>query len=132
MPTGKIKWYDTEKGFGFITRDDGQPDVFMHSSALPAGVTELKSGQRVEFGVAAGKRGDTAIGVHLLESRPSVENNIAVRDRKPAEEMVVIVEDVMKLLDGMSETFRRGKYPDRATSRKLAGVLRAVADQLES
>ena len=131
MPTGKIKWYDTEKGFGFITRDDG-PDVFMHSSALPAGVTELKSGQRVEFGVAAGKRGDTAIGVRLLETRPSVENNIAVRDRKPAEEMVVIVEDAMKLLDGMSETFRRGKYPDRATSRKLAGVLRAVADQLES
>jgi len=131
VPTGKIKWYDTEKGFGFITRDDG-PDVFMHSSALPAEVTELKSGQRVEFGVAAGKRGDTAIGVRLLETRPSVENNIAVRDRKPAEEMVVIVEDAMKLLDGMSETFRRGKYPDRATSRKLAGVLRAVADQLES
>ena len=131
MPTGKIKWYDTEKGFGFITRDDG-PDVFMHSSALPAGVTELKSGQRVEFGVAAGKRGDTAIGVHLLETRPSVEANITARDRKPAEEMVVIVEDVMKLLDGVSDTFRRGKYPDRATGRKLAGVLRAVADQLES
>ncbi|MEY9861780.1 CspA family cold shock protein [Catenulispora sp. GAS73] len=131
MPTGKIKWYDTEKGFGFITRDDG-PDVFMHSSALPTGVAELKSGQRVEFGVAAGKRGDTAIGVKLLETRPSVEAAVAARDRKPAEDMVVIVEDVMKLLDGMSETFRRGKYPDKATSRKLAGVLRAVADQLES
>ena len=131
MPTGKIKWYDTEKGFGFITRDDG-PDVFMHSSALPAGAAELKSGQRVEFGVAAGKRGDTAIGVRLLETRPSVEAAVAARDRKPAEEMVVIVEDVMKLLDGMSETVRRGKYPDKITSRKLAGVLRAVADQLES
>ncbi|MEY9887192.1 CspA family cold shock protein [Catenulispora sp. MAP12-49] len=131
MPTGKIKWYDTEKGFGFITRDDG-PDVFMHSSALPADAAELKSGQRVEFGVAAGKRGDTAIGVRLLETRPSVEAAVAARDRKPTEEMVVIVEDVMKLLDGMSETFRRGKYPDKATSRKLAGVLRAVADQLES
>lgn len=131
MPTGKIKWYDTEKGFGFITRDDG-PDVFLHSSALPGGATELKSGQRVEFGVAAGKRGDTAIGVKLLETRPSVEAAVAARDRKPAEDMVVIVEDVMKLLDGMSETFRRGKYPDKATSRKLAGVLRAVADQLES
>lgn len=131
MPTGKIKWYDTEKGFGFITRDDG-PDVFMHSSALPVGTAELKSGQRVEFGVAAGKRGETAIGVRLLETRPSVEAAVAARDRKPAEEMVVIVEDVMKLLDGMSETFRRGKYPDKTTSRKLAGVLRAVADQLET
>ena len=131
MPTGKIKWYDTEKGFGFITRDDG-PDVFMHSSALPTGAAELKSGQRVEFGVAAGKRGDTAIGVRLLETRPSVEAAVAARDRKPAEEMVVIVEDVMKLLDGMSETFRRGKYPDKPTGKKLAGVLRAVADQIES
>jgi CspA family cold shock protein len=131
VPTGKIKWYDTEKGFGFITRDDG-PDVFVHSTALPAGVTEVKSGQRVEFSVMAGKRGETASGVKFLETRPSVEANIAARDRKPAEDMVVIVEDVMKLLDGMSETFRRGKYPDRATGKKLAGVLRAVADQLES
>lgn len=131
MPTGKIKWYDTEKGFGFITRDDG-PDVFVHSTALPTGVGELKSGQRVEFGVAAGKRGETAIGLHLLETRPSVEAAVAARDRKPAEDMVVIVEDVMKLLDGMSETFRRGKYPDRATAKKLAGVLRGVADQIES
>jgi cold shock protein len=131
VPTGKIKWYDTEKGFGFITRDDG-PDVFVHSTALPTGVGELKSGQRVEFGVAAGKRGETAIGLHLLETRPSVEAAVAARDRKPAEDMVVIVEDVMKLLDGMSETFRHGKYPDKITSRKLAGVLRAVADQLES
>ena len=132
MPTGKIKWYDTEKGFGFITRDDGYTDVFVHSTALPAGISQLKSGQRVEFGVAAGKRGETAIGVHVLEARPSVEAAVAARDRKPAEEMVVIVEDVMKLLEGISETFRRGKYPDRQTGRKLAGVLRAVADQLES
>jgi len=131
VPTGKIKWYDTEKGFGFITRDDG-PDVFVHSTALPAGVTEVKSGQRLEFSVMAGKRGETAANVKLLETRPSVEANIAARDRKPAEDMVVIVEDVMKLLDGMSETFRRGKYPDRTSAKKLAGVLRAVADQLES
>src|SRR5260221_5828640 len=90
VPTGKIKWYDTEKGFGFITRDDG-PDVFVHSTALPTGVAELKSGQRVEFGVAAGKRGETAIGVHLLETRPSVEAAGAARDRKPAEGMGAIV-----------------------------------------
>ena len=44
---------------------------------------------------------------------------------------MIIVEDVIKLLDGVSETYRRAKYPDKATGRKLAGVLRAVADQLE-
>ena len=37
MPTGKVKWFDVEKGFGFLSRDDG-PDVFVHQSALPAGL----------------------------------------------------------------------------------------------
>ena len=44
--------------------------------------------------------------------------------------MVVIVEDVIKLLDGVSNTLRRGKYPDKKTSAKVAAVLRAVADEL--
>lgn len=43
VPTGKVKWFDVEKGFGFLSRDDG-PDVFVHSSALPAGVPSLKPG----------------------------------------------------------------------------------------
>ena len=48
MPTGKVKWYDTEKGFGFVASDEGE-DVFVHASALPAGVPDLKPGSRVEF-----------------------------------------------------------------------------------
>ncbi len=51
MPTGQVKWYDVEKGFGFLTREDG-PDVFVHSTALPDGVKELKNGARGEFGGA--------------------------------------------------------------------------------
>ena len=62
MPTGKVKWYDTEKGFGFLSRDEGG-DVFVHSSALPPGVPSLKPGQRVEFGVAEGRRGEQALSV---------------------------------------------------------------------
>ena len=60
MPSGKVKWYDADKGFGFLTRDDGG-EVFVHSSALPNGVDSLKPGQKVEFGVAEGRRGQQAL-----------------------------------------------------------------------
>ena len=71
MPTGKVKWFNPEKGFGFLAREDG-PDVFVHKDALPAGTEELKPGQRVEFGIVAGKRGDQALQVRVLDPLPSV------------------------------------------------------------
>lgn len=126
MPTGKVKWYDAEKGFGFLSRDDGG-EVFVHSTALPAGVTSLRSGQRVEFGVAEGRRGAQALQVRLLEPPRSVSKAL----RKKPDEMVVIVEDLIKLLDGISATYRRGKHPDSRDAKKIAAVLRAVADDLE-
>jgi cold shock protein len=127
VPTGKVKWYSAEKGFGFLSREGGE-DVFVHRDALPTGVTELKSGQRVEFGVAQGRRGDQALSGHVLDPLPSV----AKTQRKPPEEMAVIVEDLIKLLDGVSNAFHRDRYPDRTTARKVAAVLRAVADDLEA
>ncbi|TDE28393.1 cold-shock protein [Actinomadura sp. 6K520] len=129
MPTGKVKWYDSDKGFGFLTRDDGG-EVFVHSSALPGGVTTLKPGQRIEFGVVEGRRGQQALQVRVLESLPSVEKTIAKQRRKKPDEMVVITEDLIKLLDGISNTYRRGKHPAPAEAKKIATVLRAVADDL--
>lgn len=126
MPTGKVKWFDADKGFGFLADDSGG-EVFVHASALPAGVDSLKPGTRVEFGVAEGKRGLQALSVRVLEPLPSV----AKASRKPAEDMTVIVEDLIKLLDGVSNGLRRGRYPDRSTAHKVATVLRAVADDLE-
>lgn len=128
MPTGKVKWYDADKGFGFLTRDDGG-EVFVHSSALPNGVASLKSGQRVEFGVVEGRKGQQALTVRVLEALPSVIKGKA-RRKKP-DEMVVLVEDLIKLLDGISNTYRRGKHPDARDAKKIAAVLRAVADDLE-
>jgi CspA family cold shock protein len=61
-----------------------------------------------------------------------VAASVAARNRKPAEDMSVIVEDVIKLLDGVSNSLRRGKYPDKQTSTKVAAVLRAVAGDFEN
>ncbi|MET7639774.1 cold-shock protein [Streptomyces sp. NPDC005438] len=126
MPTGKVKWFNSEKGFGFLSRDDGD-DVFVHSSALPPGVDVLKPGQRVEFGVAAGQRGEQALSVTVLDPAPSVA---AAQRRKP-DELASIVQDLTTLLESVTQSLERGKYPDRQHGRKIAGMLRAVADQLD-
>jgi CspA family cold shock protein len=130
VPTGKVKWYDVDKGFGFLARDDGG-EVFVHLSALPAGVTSLKPGARVEFGVAEGKRGEQALSLRLLDPVPSVAKAAAKAARKPADDMAVIVEDLIKLLDGVGNDLRRGKHPSPSDGRKVASLLRAVADDLE-
>jgi CspA family cold shock protein len=126
VPTGKVKWYDVEKGFGFIQSDDGE-DVFVHTTALPAGVSSLKNGARVEFGIADGKRGKQALSVVILDPIPSIVKG----SRKAADNMAILIEDVIKLLDGVSNDLRRGRYPNDAHAQKVAAVLRAIADDLD-
>lgn len=126
MPTGTVKWYDAEKGFGFVTSDEGE-DVFVHVSTLPAGVASLKPGQRLEFGVVDGRRGKQTLTVSLIGPPPSVVKGM----RKPASDLAGIVEDLIKLLDGVSGQLQRGKYPPDAVAQKTAAVLRAVADDLD-
>ncbi len=130
MPTGKVKWFDAEKGFGFLSQPDG-PDVYVHADALPAGVSTLKPGARVEFGIAQGRRGEQALQVRVLESQTSVARNQSHARRKKPEEMVPIVEDLIRLLDGVGETYRRGRHPESRTAKPVAKLLRALADELE-
>ena len=127
VPTGKVKWFDSDKGFGFPATDEGD-EVFVHASALPAGVDALKPGSRVEFGVADGKRGPQALSIRVLDAPASV----AKAARKPADDMAVIVEDLIKLLDGVSNSLRRGRYPDDKHARQIAAVLRKVAEDLDA
>ncbi len=131
MPTGKVRFYNEDKGFGFLASDEGE-DVYVHASALPDDVGTLQRGARVEFDIAQGRRGDQALSVRLLEPAPSVSRTIAIRDRKPAEEMAVVIEDLITLLDQSSDSLHRGHYPDRQLAGALAKSLRAVADQFEA
>lgn len=128
MPSGKVKWFDADKGFGFIAQDGGE-DVHVRASALPSGVATLKPGQKVEFGVADGRRGPQALQVTLLDAPPSM----VAATRRPAEELHGLVDDMIKLLESKAlPDLRRGRYPDRAIGARMAQVLRAVASELEA
>ena len=67
MAQGTVKWFNSEKGFGFITQDGG-PDVFVHFSAIQTnGYRELRENQRVEFDVKSGDKGPQAENVNAID-----------------------------------------------------------------
>lgn len=126
MPSGKVRFYDAEKGFGFIAKDDGG-DVYVRSDALPDGVPALKPGQRVEFGIIQGRRGEQALSVQVIDLPPSLSK----ASRKKPAQLAVMFEDLIKLLDQVGNGYRHGRYPNAQQSTKIASMLRAVADELE-
>ena len=127
MPSGRVRFFDADKGFGFIAKDDGGDEVYVHASGLPAGVESLKKGQRVEFGLIEGRRGEQAISVRLLEAPVSLSK----ASRRSSEQMALIVEDLIKTLDALGNGYRRNRHPDPKQAAKTAQLLRAVADELE-
>jgi cold shock protein len=130
VPTGKVKWYDAGKGFGFLSQEDG-PDVYVRAEALPEGTTTIKAGTRVEFGIAQGRRGEQALQVRILEAPASVSRAQQHARRKKPEEMVGIVEDLIRLLEEVERTYRNGRHPDPKTARPTAKLLRGLADELD-
>lgn len=135
VPTGKVKWYDVDKGFGFLSQEDGE-DVYVRASALPDGVEGLKAGQRVEFGVATGRRGPQALSVKLIDPPPSItrtRREAAAAERKHSpDELHGMVEDMITLLEGVVQPeLRKGRYPDKKVARRVSEVVRAVASELD-
>ncbi|WP_454843243.1 transcription antiterminator/RNA stability regulator CspE [Pseudomonas gorinensis] len=69
MATGIVKWFNGEKGFGFITPDDGSADLFVHFSAIQTdGYKSLEENQKVEFDITQGPKGSQAANVRVLRA----------------------------------------------------------------
>ena len=136
VPTGKVKWYNAEKGYGFLSQEEGE-DVYVGSSALPSGVEELKAGQKVEFGIAAGRRGPQALSLKVIDPPPSLTRTrreaTPVERKHTPDELHGMVEDMITLLEGaVQPELRKGKYPDRKTARRVSEVVKAVALELDA
>ena len=130
MPTGKVKFYDEVKGFGFIASDEGN-EVFLHVSALPDGVTAIKPGSRVEFSVVDGKKGAQVLSLRVIEVPASLESQQKARTRKPAADMVILVEGLITLLEGIKPGLEHGRLPEGEHGAKIARLLRSAANELD-
>ena len=82
MATGTVKWFNNEKGFGFIAQDDGGADVFCHFSAIASdGYRSLNEGDEVEFDVEQGQKGLQAKNVRVTRAAPAPQRSGGQRQR---------------------------------------------------
>lgn len=89
MATGKVKFFDAEKGFGFITMEDGK-DIFVHYTGIDAqGYRTLNDGEQVEFEIVASDRGDKAEGVRVIKGEEIPESNEAAEVVEEVEEEIL-------------------------------------------
>lgn len=130
MARGTVKWYDAEKGFGFLSQEEGE-DVYVRSDALAEGVDTLHPRQRVEFDMVSGRRGPQALRVEVLEAPRKAAAAGRSRSTRTPDQLHGMIEDMITLLDSSVQSeLRRGRMPDAKVSARVAEVLRAVAGEL--
>ena len=126
MPTGKVKWFSLEKGFGFIASDEGE-DVYLASTSLPEGVSTVKPGTKLEFSVGDGRRGPQALSVSIVEAPPTMAGN----SRGKNDDLAAMIEDTIKILDRYGNGLRSGRTSSSGDAERLAKVLRGIASQID-
>ena len=127
MPSGRVKWFSLEKGFGFIASDEGE-DVYLAATSLPEGVTSVKPGTKLEFGVADGRRGPQALSVRIIDAPPA----LAAAAHVNSDDLAAMIEDTIKILDKVGNGLRHGRHPSSAEAERVGKVLRGIATQLEA
>jgi CspA family cold shock protein len=125
MPTGRVKWFSLEKGFGFIASDEGE-DVYLAATALPEGVATVKPGTKLEFSVIDSRKGPQAMSVHIVDAPVSLAENSRVNN----DDLAAMIEDTIKMLDRVGNGLRNGRHPNAQESDRLGRVLRGIASQL--
>ena len=127
MPTGRVKWFSLEKGFGFIANDEGE-DVYLAATSLPEGVATVKPGTKLEFSIADSRKGPHALSVHIIDAPPSLVENSRVN----SDDLAAMIEDTIKMLDKVGNGLRHGRHPNAQEADRLGRVLRGIATALGS
>ena len=127
MPSGRVKWFSLEKGFGFISNDEGE-DVYLAATSLPEGVATVKPGTKIEFSIIDSRKGPQAMSVRIIDAPVS----LAETSRVTSDDLAAMIEDTMKILDKVGNGLRHGRHPSGPDAERLGRVLRGIAGQLES
>ena len=127
MPSGRVKWFSLEKGFGFISNDEGE-DVYLAASSLPQGVATVKPGTKIEFSVIDSRKGPQAMSVRIIDAPVSLAENSRVN----SDDLAAMIEDTIKILDKVGNGLRHGRHPSGPDAERLGRVLRGIAGQLEA
>ena len=125
MPTGRVKWFSLEKGFGFFANDEGE-DVYLAATSLPEGVATVKPGTKLEFSIADSRKGPQALSVHIIDAPPSLVENSRVN----SDDLAAMIEDTIKMLDKVGNGLRHGRHPNAQEADRLGRVLRGIATAL--